>query len=340
MSMPSLRRRHHHHSDETREHEKPPAKTLEQSRHHSQGPSSRTLATFCVVLALLAFGIALVTEYISYTSHKPDNVFLNSFACLFSLCALGTGGYAKKLQAHAWSRRARNRLRIGMPIAALTLAVAIVNFYNKLPSAGKVPEGAISSSISLAPESEDMFGPGWYGEGQANGIEAVVVSFAENAPESRAFNRLMNRRVSYATMTVVNRSRPQPVILQCAQVGLVLASGEEIPSLAAKPLLRIADANESVIQHLSETRMLPSGAMAPDIPVCADADFRWERVRAVRLVFDGFVMLVPGRMMTADEKFSVLTKSDAGGTKPAVSQPAKAPAAQPAKSADAWLKDL
>lgn len=332
MSMPRIGRRHHH-RDEPRGREQPSANRHKESRHHRTAPNNKTVAAFCVAAAFLAFGIVLATEQIAYTSHEPANIVLNSFACLFSVAALAIGGYTQTLQAHYRSRRTRNRLLIGMPVAALTLAVTIVNFRGHLPSAGKPADGAVSASVALEPESQEMFGPGWYGEAHANGIEAVVVSFAENAPQSRAFNRLLRQRVSYATMTVINQSRQQPAVLKSAQVMLVLASGEEVPSLAARPMIRVADADEAVMQHLAETRTIAQGAIAPDIPICADADFRWERVRAVKLIFDGFALLVPGRMMTADEKFSLMMKQEAT-TKP---EPA---AASTNQSAEAWLKDL
>ena len=339
MSMPRIRFNNKK-RDQSRGHEQAPVAPPSKHKHHRHGRDSKVVAAFCVAATLLAFGILLVTEQIAYTNHEPANIILNSFACLFAVVALGIGGYAKTLQKRHRSRRTRNRLLIGMPIAALTLVVTLMNFHGKMPSAERPPDDAMAIDSPLGPESQELFGPGWYGKTQAKGIEAVVVSFAENAPESRAFNRLLRQRVSYATMTVSNENRPQPAVLLSANVTLMLTTGEELPSLEAKPLLRVESTDEALVRHLAATRTLATGEMAIDIPICVNADFRWERVGAVKLTFDGFVLLVPGRMVTADEKFSLLMKSDAAA-KPAEAPPAGSqPAASTNQSAEAWLKDL
>jgi hypothetical protein len=280
--------------------------------------------------AFLAFGTALIAELVAHTRQEPANVFLSGFAALFALAALAAGGYAQTVQLRYWSRRARNRLLVGMPVAALTLAMATVNFYERQIPAERAPAEPDAASAGTPDGSgkPEVFGPGWYGEGQENGVVAVVVSFAENAAESRAFNRFVNRPVSYATLTVINRGGPLPAVLKSVRVGLLLDSGEEAQSLDVKPLLHAADAE--LKRRLSEPRTLAAGAMLPDIPVCLDAGFRWERVQGVKVALDGRTLLVPGRMLTAEEKLVLLAVPAAA-----------AKAASPTNlSTEAWFKDL
>ena len=333
MSMPRIGRRHSHGEEpRKREQRQQPARPAAAPHRRHAGSNGKKASILCVVAAFLAFGVVLIAEQIAYVREEPANVFLSGFACLFAVAALIAGIYAQLSQARHWSRRVRNRLLVGMPVAALTCVMTLANFFDKPASAEQALDGASSAHISLEPESQELFGPGWYGEGQVNGVEAVVVSYAENAPESRAFNRLLNRRVSFAKMTVSNYGRPQPIMMRSAQVGLLLASGEEVLSLDAKPLLNVTgDTSEALMQRLSDTQTLAVGAMVPDIPICADADFRWERVRAVKLTLDGFTLVVPGRMVTGDEKFTLLMKQPA---------PPKPAAASTNQSAEAWLKDL
>ena len=259
--------------------------------------------------------MVLAIEYIAYTRHEPANVGTNGAACLFSVIALAAGGYAMNLQKRRWSYRARKRLMLGMPIAVVTLVMTVMNFCEKLPSAERTSGdmAVADTGILEGPGSQELLAAGWYGKGEEDGVVAVVVSFAENSAESLAFNRALRQRVSYATLTVINQSRPQPTAVRCSNVGVVLDSGAEMLSMEAKPLVRVTGAvDEVLMQRLAEVRTLPTGAVASDIPICLNADFKWERVRAVKVAFDNRVIVIPGRMMTGDEKFSVLMESNMG----------------------------
>jgi hypothetical protein len=261
---------------------------------------------------------------------EPTNLLLGGFAGLLALAALAAGGYAQVVQLRYWSRRVRNRLLVGLPVAALTLSVNAVNFYTRqMPKQPPpTPPAAGQPSEPDDVDFRDLFASGWYGEGQENGVMVSLASFAESTAAAQRFNRLVPRPMSYAALTVINLSSPLPVVLQSVRVGLLLDSGEEVQSLDVKPLL---NADEHMKRRLSEPQTLAAGAMAPDIPICLEAGFPWERVRGVKVTFEDRALFIPGRMLATEEKNALLEKPGA----------AKAPAAAATNlTGEAWFKDL
>lgn len=283
--------------------------------------------------AFLAFCTALVMELIASSRQEAANPFFNSFAGLCAVASLGAGLYAQLVQFHHWSRRVRSRLQVGLTVAVLTLVLVAVNFYGKyMPAAADAPEAVLTGAAGApaGPEDRSLVKPGWYGELQRDGVLMVVSSFPENASESRQFSRRLSRPVSYATLSVINLGSPVPVVLRSVQVGLLLDSGEEVQSVAVKPLLSMEDSNRNLVRRLAEPQTLAAGAMAPDIPVCLEPDFQWERVRGVKVTLNSGAVVVPGRMMTAPEKRALLEKATASGNSPASTN----------LSAEAWFRDL
>ena len=293
----------------------------------------RNASVVCVMMAFIAFGIALIMELIAYTRHDVANPFFNSFAGLFAVMAVGAGVYAQVVQLQHWSRRVRHRLQVGLTAAFLTLLMVGLNLYQKYaPAPEEAQEGTLVGTARKGAGQEDrsLIKPGWYGETRQEGVLAVVSSFDENASESRQFSRRLKRPVSYATLSVINLGSPVPVVLQSLQAGLLLDSGEEVSSLDVKPLLHTTGGNEALLRRLVVPQTLAAGAMVPDIPVCQKPDFQWERVRGVKLTVSDRTVVVPGRMMTAEEKRVMLEK---------VTAP-QAHSASTNLSAEAWFKDL
>ncbi|HNX34497.1 MAG TPA: hypothetical protein PKM57_07710 [Kiritimatiellia bacterium] len=294
----------------------------------------RTASVLCVMAAFLAFGVALIMELVAYTRREAANPFLNGVTGLFALAALGAGCYAQIVQFHHWSRRVRHRLQVGLTVTLLTLLLVVVNVYDKVtPPAGDAPAEPVAATTADAPAAQEdtsLVKPGWYGELQQDGVMAVLASFADNASESRQFSRRVTKPVSYATLSVINLGSPVPVVLRFLEVGLLLDTGEEVQSLAVKPLLHAAGGNESLARRLTAPQTLGTGAMLPDIPVCLAPGFRWERVRGVKLNLNARDVVIPGRMMTADEKRLLLEKTTAS----------KPSSVSSNVSAEAWFKDL
>ncbi|MDD4442477.1 MAG: hypothetical protein PHX41_11350 [Kiritimatiellae bacterium] len=348
MSMPRLHR--HAHSTHRRERRSTSAETVPDrarsdasrrpaDRHgsvrHRRDPrvgaaNGRTASVLCLMAAFLAFITTTVTELIAHTRQEPTNLLLSLVAGLFALAALATGGYAQTVQLRYWSRRVRNRLLIGLPVGLLTLGTASMNVYRQQVPVEHPDEPVLSAALApgLAGEDRSLFKPGWYGEGQQDGVLAVVTSYEENAAEARAFNRIVTEPVAYAVLTVINLGSPLPVVLSRTRVTLLLESGEEVQSLEVKPLMRLAALDDRMRQRLAEPRTVVPGAMAADIPVCLDSHFRWQRVRAVKVALQAGDLLVAGRMLTAEEKRALMERSASG--KNAVTN----------LSAETWFKDL
>ncbi len=292
--------------------------------------NGRNASALCAMGAFLALVTSLVSELIAHSRHEPPHLLLSLLASLFALATLATGGYAQTVQLAHWSRRVRTRLLIGMPVGLLALVTATVNVYKQqAPAEHEKPHGhSTALNPRLADEDRSLFKPGWHGEGQENGVHVVVTSFEEHAAEARAFNRTTTEPVTYATLTVINLGSPQPVTLTRTRLTLLLTSGEEVESKDVKPLMRLSALDDRMRQRLAAPRMITPGMMAADIPVCLDSQFRWERVRAVKVSFLAGDLLVTGHLFTADEKRALMEQS---------STPKKAVTNL---SAEAWFKEM
>lgn len=359
MSMPRLHR--HAHSTHRREHRhshadvppgNPPAhatddrgKAPAKGRHRRTERSGasrhrhdtrigvgngRNASVLCVMAAFLAFMTTAIAELIAHSRQELPLLVLSLLAGLFAVAALAAGGYAQTVQLTHWSRHVRNRLLVGLPVGLLTLASASVNVYKHQAPVGHTDSPGLSASPGpyLTDEDRSLFKPGWYGEGQANGVQAVVTAFEENAAESRAFSRTTTEPVAYATLTVINLGNPLPVTLTRTRVALLLESGEEVQSLEVRPLLRLSALDDRMRLRLAEPRVIAPGAMAADIPVCLDSQFRWERVRGVRVSLQAGDLLVAGRVLTAEEKRALAEKSSSAKN------------AATNLSAEAWFKEM
>ena len=286
------------------------------------------------MFAFLALGIVLIAEIVSRANKDLPHPVFNILAAGSTLAALIIGGYAQVTQLHQWSRRVKRRLLIGMPVALLTALAVTSNFFAKYAPLGESAHQTSTRDVACAPvpENADLIKPGWYGELQLDGLLLVVTAFEDNASEAIRFNRRLNKPVSYATASIINHGSPAPVVLQSLQAVLILDSGETLQSLAVKPLLeQKSEANADLLRRLTEPQELVVGAMLPDLPICLEANFPWAHVTAVALRFSTRTVAVPGRMMTADEKRTLLDKS---------APPHATSACVTNTTAEAWFKNL
>ncbi len=280
--------------------------------------------------ASLAFMVTVIAELIAHSNQEPPLFALSLLAGLFAVAALATGGYAQVVQLTRWSRRVHNRLLIGVPGGLLMLILAAVNMYKQQAPVSRTntPSLVASRNPYLADEDHSLFKPGWYGEGQSNGVQVVVTSFEG---ERRRVTRLQpehQRAGHLCPLTIINLGNPQPVTLARTRVTLLLESGEEVQSMDVKPLLRLSAMDSQMRQRLAEPRVIAPGMMAADIPICLNSQFRWERARAVKVSFQTGDLLIAGRVLTADEKRNL------------TEQPPKPQNTVTNLSAEDWFKEM
>ena len=227
------------------------------------------------------------------------------------------------------------RIMIGLPVALLTLAAVTPNFYEK-PALGNLLSDRPRAQTAVpatadAPETDNsLVKTGWYGELQYDGLLLIVSAYEENAVESKQFNSRLPKPVSYATLTVINLGNPTPVVLSKLQVGIHLTGGEVVQSLPIKPLLdHNADVNSDLIKRLALPLQLAIGGMLPDIPICMESGFSWSRVSAVTVPLGVQELSVRGRVMTAEEKKTMLEKSKSSRS-----------ASDGKGAAETWFKNL
>lgn len=264
------------------------------------------------MFAFIGLVIVAIAEIIARASKELTHPAFNVLSAAAVLVALAAGFYAQTTQLHRWSRSVKRRLLIGMPVALLTGLVVIDNFYDKYD----VPDRPVTDQPIRPTKTEDpsednaLVKPGWYGEFQQGGLFLVVASFEDNAADAKRFCRRLFKPVSFATLSLINLGSPEPVVLKSLQVVLRMDSGEEIQSLAVKPLLeQKAGANADLLQSLTVPRTLAAGAMFPDIPVCQETNFPWAHVSAVTVSLSSRNITIPGRMMTVNEKQMMLDKA-------------------------------
>ncbi|MEI7901129.1 MAG: hypothetical protein WCK89_12830 [bacterium] len=263
----------------------------------------------CLICAFVGFSIVVIAEMIAQKNSELRNSVFNSFAGVLTLVALVTGIYAQTAQLRHWNPTVKRRLLIGLPVALLNALMVISSFLNKYesvdsPSPVKLTPPAVADTL---PEDNALVKPGWYGELQQDKLLLVVSSFEDNAAEARLFCRRLFKPISYATLSLINLGTAVPVVLQSLQVSLHLDSGEEVPSLAVRPLLeKKAGVNAGLLQRLTVPLALSAGAMLPDIPICQETNFPWAHVTAVSVSLSSRTLTIPGRMMTVSEKQAML----------------------------------
>ena len=295
--------------------------------------NGKIASTGCVVSALLGLIIEILNELVAEQGHT--NTFFNILTVCLGVTAIGMGIYAQTFQVRRWSRQTRQRIAIGLPVALLTLVSVMPNFFEKKALEDTL-RGAHHTAKTPPPSAdaretdESLVKPGWYGELQSDGLLMIVSSFEENAIESRQFNRRPFKPVSFATFTVINLGSAMPVALNSLQVKTHLDTGEALQSLPLEPLLsQNAQANRDLIKRLALPQQLAIGGMIPDIPICMASGFSWSRVIAVTAILGGREMTVPGRVMTAEEKKTLLDKTMS-----------KRPTPDGKGSAESWYKGL
>lgn len=289
--------------------EAPRERSQRSGRHHAAPSSGKQTglksAAHCLLFALAGLVTVLTTELVSKANQRPALPALNLVAGSFVLAALGTGVYAQITQRRHWSRRVRRRLLVGLPIAACSAVAIIANTREQhAPSAAgpEVPRAA-APARQATPEDDALVRPGWYGEVRSDGVIIVVTSFETNTAESQRFNRGLFKPVTYATLSLINTGCPTPVVLSSFQSGISLDNGETVQSLSISELLsRGAGQRSELRDRLAEPQKVAFGAMIPDIPICMEADFSWSRVTAVTIRLGAHAVVVPGRVMAAEEK--------------------------------------
>jgi len=287
------------------------------------------------VFAFLGLGIEIVNELVAQSNHANTNTFLNVLTASLVVAALGFGAYAQTSQMRRWSRQTRQRNLIGLPVALLTLVSVVPNFYEK-PALGAMHRDVShtpTAPASSAPTQETdnaLVKPGWYGEIQQDGLLLIVSSYEEKAFESKQFNSRLFKPVSYATLTVINLGCSRPVVLNSFQIKAHLSTGEVVQSLPLGPLLsQNAQHNSDLTKRLALPQTLAIGGMLPDIPVCMEPGFSWARVNAVTVAPGPHEIVIPGRLMTAEEKKSLLSKNTA-----------RHPISEDKGAAESWFKGL
>jgi len=302
----------------------------------------RDLATLCVIAAFLGLSLELLNAFTAHTKGENTNIVLSILSTVLATAAAIFGACAQVIQLSTWSHRARNRILIGLPVALLTLASVIPNFWEtKIVHVNTYRATSVASHASPSPipkaapqkhaVNSDLPLPGWYGETQQDGLLLAVSSFDPKADESQRFNRNLSTPVAYATFTVINIGHTLPVVLTSLQASLHLGSGKTVQSLALEPLL---DQNVQAYRTLRSRLALPQelvlGNMLADVPICMKPDFSWSDVKGVSILFGTQKITLQGRVMTADEKKKLLSKSTQ-----------KRPlGATNSVSAEAWFKNL
>lgn len=279
------------------------------------------VSAVCVGLAaigLLVFGITVAIARANSTPahEEPLNKYLALFAGAFSLVSFLTMFYAILLQVRARSRTVRNRILaaiVMIAVVGVSLFRAVDRYYRSfvlpaddgdaVPGQTSVQQQPAPEQSGPLPEDTSLYKPGWYGEKNDRGVQYVFTSFAENAKESRDFNRRLPIKVAYGALSVINRGS-YAVVIPELKAEFVMDSGNSIPGIPVRPLLaQLRDMNRDLLERLKEPLTIKPGEMFPDLPVChKNSDFPWTNVKAVKLRVGLRDIYIPGRMVSATEK--------------------------------------
>ncbi len=298
-------------------------------RHTSEGssstPSTRGRTASSLGLATAGLGLAIeVLGLFSAGAHggRRPPAALDVTAIVFGLAAAAFLLVAQRAQTRTWSRRAQKRIRTGTLLVVLLLLIGTAGLVNRPRSAADEPRAAAEvvrteDTRAAAPPRPAAHGddsalekPSWYGEKQQDGLLLVVISYAEDSREALQFSRRLLTSVSYAALTLINAGSTTPIALKTLRVKLRLDAGEVRSSLPVEPLLeQRADENRELLKRLALPQDLAFGGMLADVPICLPPGFSWEHVAAVIVTVDAQEIVVPGRLMSAEEKRGLLAKT-------------------------------
>ena len=315
-----------------------PAKNLRFSLSETSASKGRQAAALCVTAAAFGLGTELINELIAYQNKQETLPLFGILACGLGLTAIAFAAYAQKTQARQRSRRVHRRLLIGFPLALLALVSALPGLVKRSSSGNASESTPASQAVPPPPRANNppahldnaLTAPGWYGEKQQDGILLVITSFAENTVESARFNGRLAKPASYATFSIVNLGRATPIVVNRFQAKVHLDDGTTVSSLEVGALLKKNDAlNKALAERLSAPQKLAVGGMLADLPLCLEKGFPWSRATSVTLTVDSQEITVTGRLLTSEEKGSLLKR----GTD-------KRSSATTQGTVESWFKDL
>ena len=172
-------------------------------------------------------------------------------------------------------------------------------------------DGTSGKIKSTEPVDQSVFKPGWYGEADQDDVTCVLVSFKENAVESRQFQRRLNTPVSYATLSIMNLGL-KPAVVDSLKLKLYAGGGRHYDSLPAEELLsERRSLNGDLLLLLETPKTLKAGQMLSSIPICMPASFDWGGVTSVVMTVNGKPLKIDGKMLTAEEKQKMVESSPA-----------------------------
>lgn len=294
--------------------------------HHGMHPHERALrsAGLSMWAGFLSVVVVVITYIVAHLSESSPNIWFNAAAATFAVAGLLLCFYAEVVQLRYWSSKVRKRMRIGASICSLALIVVGADTYQRMQRHNFAPveyrddgeeEGTniVNSLHPLRPTPTDtsVFKPGWYGEAEKDGVTYVLVSFNENAAESRQFQRRLTTRISYAMLSVMNLGMKTAVVDTLTP--LIHCENQQTHSaLSAKELLlKKRMENEKLLEMLEIPKELKSGQMLSSVPVCMPPEFEWNQVQSAEFVLNGKPIKIKGRMYTADEKREMMNSSEA-----------------------------
>lgn len=283
------------------------------------------VSAVCVGLATIGLIVYLITMSIASVNNESLNKYFGVVAGGFSLLAFLTLFYAILLQIRARSRTVRNRILMSIVmivIVGVSLLRAVdqelrkvvlpTNEGDDVPGQTAVQQPVVPEQPGILPEDTSLYKPGWYGEKNDRGIQYVFTSFAENAKESRDFNKRLPRKVAYGVLSVVNRGN-YPVVIPELRAEFVMDSQNSVPSTPVRPLLaQLPELNRDILARMKEPLTIKPGEMFPDLPIChKNSDFPWAHVKALKLRVGLRDIYIPGRMVSASEKQLLMESPEA-----------------------------
>ena len=284
--------------------------TASSKRRPSSTPTGRNQATRALGLALVGIISIVLAEFASLDARVSSNLQWGALIC--TVLSVGAIFLALTAQRRRWRRRTRNRLVMGLPLAALNLLMLAIGYIDGSALSRRVPisDDFLASQTSTMPEMTARVQPlpaSWYGEMRKDNVLLSASSFSQQAPESRTFNQRLLKPVGYARLRITNLDNNAPLILTSDVVVLHLSSGLTLKSLSIKPLLRSHPDNTALLKILSCPVEIPPGNMSIDLPICLPPAFRWDPVEAIEISLEKDTpYLLAGRVMTHEEQRALI----------------------------------
>jgi hypothetical protein len=283
--------------------EKPTADYIERAR-----PSAIEQAARASWLApLVALALMLLTWNMPSGTGSLVIAIINGALLLTGLCL---GVVALAAMNRAPSPRIRTQAGVGVGLSLLIIVVMIwAKFFTQparraVATTGLAPIGAMSGVAASQPRDPIFDFPGWIGVAGEARASLLVVSIADDAPETREFKKKFSKDFEVLRLTVNTSNAPYDVYVDTSRAIAHFADGRTINALPIREILESAtqDKEKLLGEWMPPRQCRANTGVETNMLIPLPAGTALQSMDRVTIHVNGLPVEVRGQYMTVEEK--------------------------------------